>query len=56
MTTTRWDLQKNVYTTNEENMLDCEGNIAERRYRKKIVLINIYEDVCVRSSFTIGSI
>ena len=45
----------NAYATNEEAMLDWEGNMVQRRDRVQILLSNIPEDAAVTASVQISS-
>ena len=44
-----------AYATNEENMLDWEGNMVQRRFRVQILLSNIPEDVAMTASVQVSS-
>ena len=33
-----WDPHINVFARNEENHLDWEGNVVERKFRKRILI------------------
>jgi hypothetical protein len=44
-----------AYTKNEENMLDWEGNMVQRRDRVQILLSEILEDVAVTASVQVSS-
>jgi hypothetical protein len=56
LTPSRWDPHQSAYAENEENMLDWEGNMVERRDRKQILLSDIAEDEAMAASVQIGSI
>jgi hypothetical protein len=43
------------YATNEENMLDWEGNMIERKDRVQILLSDIQEDVAMAASVQVSS-
>jgi hypothetical protein len=56
LTPSRWDPHQSAYGENEENMLDWEGNMVERRDRKQILLSDIEGDDGMAASVQIGSI
>ena len=56
MTPTKWNPHQSTYAENEENMLDWEGNMVERRYRQKVFLSNVEDDKAMAASVQIGSV
>ena len=53
LTPNTWDPHNNAYTNNKENMLDWQGNMVERRYRKQVILSDIEEDATMAASVQI---
>ena len=43
----RWNPNCDAYASNEENMLDWEGNMVEKRDRSQILLANVHEDIAL---------
>jgi hypothetical protein len=56
LTPSKWDPHQNAYASNEENMLDWQGEMVEKKYRKRILLSEIKEDEAMSVSMTICSI
>ena len=54
--TGKWDPHNSVYSTNEDAMLDWEGNIKTTSTKVKIVLEDIQEDPAVSAAMLIGAI
>jgi hypothetical protein len=50
-----WNPHSDAYARNEENMLDWEGEMVEKKDRKKILLSEIDEDVAMASAATISA-
>ncbi len=44
LTPSKWNPHSDAYATNEENMLDWEGNMVEKRDRSQILLSEVHED------------
>jgi hypothetical protein len=55
LTPSKWNPHCDSYATNEENMLDWEGNMVERKDRVQILLSEIQEDVAVAASVQVSS-
>ena len=54
MTPTTWNLHSDAYVTNEESMLDWEGNMKhERDHEKRVVLEDIPSDDTMISSLAL---
>jgi hypothetical protein len=51
----QWNPHSDSYSKNEENMLDWEGNLVEKKYRKEILLSEVEEDLAMASSATIST-
>ena len=52
-----WNPHSDSYARNEENMLDWEGNMVERRHRPRIIVDDLPEpDDAIVASFTISSV
>lgn len=56
LTPSRWNPHCDSYATNEENMLDWEGNMVEKRDREQIILSEIQEDAVLSASVQVSSI
>ena len=57
LTTSRWDPHQKAYSTNEDSMLDWEGNIIDKSNRRQTILLaEIEEDTAMTASVQIGSI
>jgi hypothetical protein len=56
LTPSRWDPHQIAYAENEDNMLDWEGNIIDKRHCQQIILSDIEEDTAMAVSVYIGSI
>jgi hypothetical protein len=56
LTTSRWNPHDDSYATNEENMLDWEGNIITKKDRVQVLLSEIPEDTAVAASVQISSV
>ena len=50
-----WDPHSDAYAQNEENMLDWEGNMIEKKYHVQILLSEIEEDSAMVSSAIISA-
>ncbi len=55
LTPSRMNPYCDSYATNEENMLDCEGNMIQRKDRVRILLSDIQEDVAMAASVQVSS-
>jgi hypothetical protein len=55
LTPSRMNPHCDSYATNEENMLDWEGNMIERKDRVRILLSDIQEDVVTTASVQVSS-
>ena len=55
LTPTRWNPHDDSYATNEENMVDWEGNMVEKQYRKQVLLSSVAENKEMAASMLIGS-
>jgi hypothetical protein len=56
LTPSQFNPHDDAFAANEENMLDWEGNMVEKRHRTQILLSEIEEDETKVSSTTISSI
>jgi hypothetical protein len=56
LTPSRWDPHQTAYASNEDNMLDWEGNIIDKKDRQQLLLSDIQEDTFMAASIQIGSI
>ena len=56
MTPSRWNLHSEAYAANEENMLDWEGNMIEKKDRVQILLSDIEDDPAIAASVQVSSI
>ncbi len=56
LTPSRWNPHNDAYATNEENMLDWEGNMIQKKDRAKILLSDIQEDVAMTASVQVSSV
>jgi hypothetical protein len=56
LTPSRWNPHCDAYATNEENMLDWEGNMIERRHRSQILLSDVRDDSVFAASVEISSV
>jgi hypothetical protein len=56
LTASRWNPHDDSYATNEENMLDWEGNMTEKKDRVQILLSDIADDSATAASVQISSI
>ena len=50
-----WNPHSDAYAKNEENMLDWEGEMVEKKHRKRILLSEIEEDVAMCSAAAISA-
>jgi hypothetical protein len=55
LTTDQFNLHDDSYAANEENMLDWEGNMVERKHRKKILLSDVEENEAMAASVQVSS-
>ena len=55
ITPERWNPHDEAYAINEENMLDWEGNMIDRKQRTQILLSDIPEDDMMAASVAISS-
>ncbi len=55
LTPSRMNPHCDAYATNEENMLDWEGNMIQRKDRAQILLSEIQEDVAMTASVQVSS-
>jgi hypothetical protein len=51
-----WNPHSNAYSRNEENMLDWEGNMVEKQYRKQILLSEVKPDTAMAAAATISKV
>ena len=56
LTPSRWNPHSSVYASNEENMLDWQGNIIPASDRQTILLSDIPDDDYISSAVAVGSI
>jgi hypothetical protein len=56
LTPTNFNPHDDAYATNEESMMDWEGNMIEKQHRTQIILSEIEEDDSMRVSSVISSI
>jgi hypothetical protein len=56
LTPSRWNPHDDSYATNEENMLDWEGNMVMKKNRVQVLLSEVPEDIAVAASVQISSI
>ena len=56
LTPSRWNPHCDSYATNEENMLDWEGNMVDKRRRPQILISEILEDDAMTASLQISGI
>jgi hypothetical protein len=56
LTPSRWNPHDDSYATNEENMLDWEGNMVTKKDRVQVLLSDIAEDTAVAASVQISSV
>ena len=56
LTPSQWNPHCNAYATNEENMLDWEGNMVEKQDRSQILLSEVQEDAVMSASVQVSSI
>ncbi len=56
LTPSRWNPHDDSYATNEENMLDWEGNMVTKKDRVQVLLADIAEDTAVAASVQISSV
>jgi len=56
LTPSRWNPHCDSYATNEENMLDWQGNMIERKDRAQYLLSDIIEDSMMSSALYISSV
>jgi hypothetical protein len=55
LTPSKWNPHSDVYARNEENMIDWEGNLTEKRDRRRLLIADIDEDRNMTSSLCISS-
>ena len=55
ITPERWDPHDEAYAVNEENMLDWEGHMIDRKRRPQVLLSDIPEDDVMAASVTISA-
>jgi hypothetical protein len=55
LTPSKWNPHCDAYATNEENMLDWEGNMIQRKDRTQILLETIPEDIAMAASVYVSS-
>jgi hypothetical protein len=51
-----WNPHSDAYSRNEENMLDWEGNMVEKQYRKQILLSEVESDTTMAAAATISKV
>jgi hypothetical protein len=56
LTTSQWDPHQEAYATNEENMLDWEGQLIDRVNQQQILLADVNEDAAMAASVSIRSV
>jgi hypothetical protein len=56
LTPSRWNPHQDAFATNEESMIDWEGNLIEKIHRKRIILSDIADDTAMAASVKIGSV
>ena len=56
LTPTQWNPHDDSYAANEENMLDWEGNMVERKDRKRVLLSEVAEDTATTASAQVSAI
>jgi hypothetical protein len=56
LTPSQWNHHCNACATNEENMLDWEGNMIEKRNRSQILLSDVHGDTAIAPSIQISSV
>ena len=56
MTPSRWNPHSEAYAANEENMIDWEGNMIEKKDRVQILLSDIEDDPAIAASVQVSSI
>jgi hypothetical protein len=56
LTPTKWNPHCDAYAANEENMLDWEGNIVEKKDRVQVILSDIAEDLAAAASVQVSSL
>lgn len=56
LTPERWNPHHSAYAINEDNMLDANGNIIEKKHRQTVMLSEIEESRLMSSSLQISSI
>jgi hypothetical protein len=56
LTPSRWNPHCDAFATNEENMLDWEGSMIEKKDRAQILLSEISEDTAMAASIQISSV
>jgi hypothetical protein len=56
LTTSRWNPHDDSYATNEDNMLDWEGNMIVKKDRRQVLLSDVPEDTALAASVQISSV
>jgi hypothetical protein len=56
LTPSRWNFHDDLYATNEENMLDWEGNKITKKDRVQVLLSEVAEDTALAASVQISSV
>jgi hypothetical protein len=56
LTPSRWNPHDDLYATNEENMLDWEGNMVTKKDRVQVILSEVAKDTALAASVKISSV
>jgi hypothetical protein len=56
LTPSRWNPHDDLYTTNEENMLDWEGNMVTKKDQVQVLLLEVAKDTALAASVQISSV
>jgi hypothetical protein len=56
LTPSRWNPHDNSYATNEENMIDWEGNMVTKKDRVQVLLSEVAKDTALAASVKISSV
>jgi hypothetical protein len=56
LTPSRWNPHDNSFATNEDNMLDWEGNMITKKDRVQVLLLEVAEDTALAASMQILSV
>jgi hypothetical protein len=55
LTPTRWDPHDQAYRHNEDSMMDWQGEMIERKYRRQVLLSDVTLDVVLEASLCVSS-